>query len=420
MTGLTELGRIVSKYSVLQCVSFNECSNLEGIVLPNTLKDIGASAFEKCSKITSITIPDSVTYIGEGAFEGCSKIKTITISSSAAIIGKGAFSGCVALEEITLPFGRRSYSDMGYGAGCFYEADLFGYVFGSNSYVGAVSTSQYYSDRIYNVGRTELKKTHVTYYLPPFLKKVTITGRGGVIANGCFRNCKNLTDLIIGSGVVGIGNNVFEGCTNLSRLTINNGVVSIGDEAFSGCSNLTSIMIPHSVADIGCSAFDGCTGLVNADYNGTLAQWCKIKFSKSDSNPFGITKKFCIQGKEITNLDIPYGVESINSSVFCNCEGVTSVKIPDSVKSIGESAFFGCTGLSSVRIPGNVTKIDASAFSGCSSLTSVFFSDTSGWYCSGNSNYTDGAAIDSATLADPGTAATYLKDAYRGTYWYKL
>lgn len=50
------------------------------------------------------------------------------------------------------------------------------------------------------------------------------------------------------------------------------------------------------------------------------------------------------------------------------------------------------------------------AFAGCSSLTGVTFENTSGWTAGGTS-------LSSADLADPSTAAEYLKEIYNDSEW---
>lgn len=58
---------------------------------------------------------------------------------------------------------------------------------------------------------------------------------------------------------------------------------------------------------------------------------------------------------------LTYSVTSIGSWAFLNCD-VTSVEIPNSVTSIEYGAFSGCDGLTSVEIPNSVTSIEYSAF----------------------------------------------------------
>lgn len=66
-----------------------------------------------------------------------------------------------------------------------------------------------------------------------------------------------------------------------------------------------------------------------------------------------------------------YRVDSIDSYVFQNCDGLTSVIIPEGMSVIGEGTFKNCIGLNSIHIPESVTSIENGAFDGCSSLTSV-------------------------------------------------
>ena len=50
----------------------------EKVTIPNSVKEIGASAFSDCSSLTEITIPKGVTTIGYYVLAGCNKLKNIT------------------------------------------------------------------------------------------------------------------------------------------------------------------------------------------------------------------------------------------------------------------------------------------------------------------------------------------------------
>lgn len=95
-TGLTEITG--SKSSSI----FNQCIYLKSLILPNSLKTIGAYAFSSC-KFVSITIPSSVTTIGTGAFCYCSEITSIEIGTGVITIGANAFDSCVYLTSVTIP-----------------------------------------------------------------------------------------------------------------------------------------------------------------------------------------------------------------------------------------------------------------------------------------------------------------------------
>ena len=229
--------------------------------------------------------------------------------------------------------------------------------------------------------------------------------------------------------VTSIFQSAFEGCTRLISVNIPNSVIDIGWYAFEGCTGLTSVTIPNSVAYIGEDAFAYCP-LIRVNIT-DLASWCRITIYPSwwgfypycCSNPHGY---LFLNGTEVTNLDIPNSISTINSYVFYGykltsvnipnsvnfigeaafaaCNGLTSLTvasgnttfdsrsdcngiihtttntlivgckntvIPNSVSRIGDRAFFGCTGLTNVSIPDSVTKIENLAFYGCNGLNSV-------------------------------------------------
>ena len=69
---------------------FQGCSNLETIVIPNSVTIIDDCAFANCSSLSSITIGNGVTCIGEKAFKGCTKLTSVTIPSNVKHIGNYA------------------------------------------------------------------------------------------------------------------------------------------------------------------------------------------------------------------------------------------------------------------------------------------------------------------------------------------
>ena len=74
---------------------FNNCANLQNIILPDSVTEISGYAFADCYSLTSVTIPDSVTSIGDYAFYDCSSLTSITIPDSVTSIGKNVFEDCI-------------------------------------------------------------------------------------------------------------------------------------------------------------------------------------------------------------------------------------------------------------------------------------------------------------------------------------
>lgn len=70
-----------------------------------------------------------------------------------------------------------------------------------------------------------------------------------VIADGAFRDCKNVKEVAIQNGITTIGESCFEGCESLEKITIPETVTEIGAYAFSNCNeNLTIYCYEDSYA----------------------------------------------------------------------------------------------------------------------------------------------------------------------------
>lgn len=71
--------------------TFNGCSSLKTITLPDTLQHIGALAFYDCANLCSITIPKNVKNIEYCSFARCPNLKEVTIPADLNDIGWRAF-----------------------------------------------------------------------------------------------------------------------------------------------------------------------------------------------------------------------------------------------------------------------------------------------------------------------------------------
>ncbi len=60
-----------------------------------------SGTFENCTSLQKIDLPERVTFIPKGAFEGCTSLTEIGFSYCMDHISPGAFDGCTALKKIT-------------------------------------------------------------------------------------------------------------------------------------------------------------------------------------------------------------------------------------------------------------------------------------------------------------------------------
>ena len=247
---------LVYNYSELETI--NDVYNLHSSLQFTTANGgwaVSANANSKNNLAGDIVLPSEyqgqpVTTIPEGAFADCSGITSITVPDSVTSIGGGAFSGCIKLQSMTLPFVGADRAASG-------KTGLFGYIFGSGSYSGGTSVSQYWA----NYDRS-------SYYIPNQLREVTITD-AVQLSYGAFYNCSMLTAINLNGEIIGASDKVFMNCSGITSIYLP-GISVISESMFEGCSSLTTFEINESVTNIGESAFKGCISLsaVNSTVEG--------------------------------------------------------------------------------------------------------------------------------------------------------
>lgn len=101
-TALTSVVFEGDNLSKINLNTFNGCSALSSIELPESLEKIEYNAFDDCSALKSIVIPDKVTYIGEGAFCQCTGLQEAYIGDGVTEIAAKAFAECTALKTVVI------------------------------------------------------------------------------------------------------------------------------------------------------------------------------------------------------------------------------------------------------------------------------------------------------------------------------
>ena len=121
----------------------------------------------------------------------------------------------------------------------------------------------------------------------------------------------------------------------------------------------------------------------------------------------------------IKTVTVEDGVDKIGAYAFNACKAMESVTVGDSIESIGAYAFSHSPKLTEVTLGSSLKKIEGRAFFKCTSLTKVTFKGTTDWWIGGASHSTTGADLVAEELADPTTAALYLKTTYVEKYWFR-
>ena len=354
-TSLKEV--IITKSNNIGNYTFYQCTNLETIIIPNTVTSIGNEAFYNCTNLTSVTIPNSVTSIGENAFSAESNISPlitnlyindiiqwykINFANETAnpmwrttnVYYKDSDDNYSLLKNLVIPndIGEKikQYTFINYDFTSITISDnteisINAFSNGScKKLIFADNSKNLYCNFIGSDGSISTKilfEKSVEEIIIPF----SITN----IRVSDLNNCIKLKNIIVDSknekyssedGVLFYNGNVglelvrYPICNEMINYNIPNGVVVIGNSAFESCKSLKSVTIPNSVVNILSNAF----------------RYCYL----------------------LKSIDIPKKVKYIYNYTFQGCEELKEITITNNIISIAEYAFDGCESLSIVYYKG--------------------------------------------------------------------
>ena len=185
--------------------AFGNCTSLERIVVPNTVKTIKAGAFGTCFGLTTVTLSEGLEEIGDEAFEFCESLEEIVIPNTVKAIHRLAFSMCMGLTNVTLGEGLEEIGDMAF-ENCALQRIV----------------------------------------IPPSVKAIN---------QYAFCGCSWLTAVTLSDGLEEIGDAAFGYCALLQRIVIPSTVREIHDRSFRRCSSLTNVIFSDEIEEfVSCEA----------------------------------------------------------------------------------------------------------------------------------------------------------------------
>lgn len=438
--GITEI-TVPDSVKSIGSGAFCGCSGMENVTLPQGLTAIADELFSGCAGLTEVNIPQSVTAIGENAFKGCKALAVTSIPDGVKTIGKEAFASCAAVEELTIPASIESIGKNAFD-GTSIEALVFdgtkarwtqiggetsgidiekirhscdkGSAWLSNggehwhecSWCGKVSDKAAHEDegdgtcKVCGAGLTDVLAEGTISGLNWSLARsgvLTISGSGELLElanDGTSVPWKKHSDIIIEvvikSGVTGVGSGAFTGCTALKKVSISDTVKKLDLNAFSGCTALEAFAVEdgnEAYASVDGVLFNpGKTLLISCPVGKTGAYTVPETVTEVEKSAFAASGVESVSMSDAVNAVgegafsncsklksavLPKGLKELKKSLFSGCSALEAISIPDSVKTLGEGVFSGCAALKEVKIPGEVTVIPKNAFSGCAALESV-------------------------------------------------
>jgi hypothetical protein len=132
------------------------------------------------------------------------------------------------------------------------------------------------------------------------------------IAGRAFEHNPALAEIIIPDSVFRMGMRAFAFSPKLAKVTLSNNLAAIPPRAFYECAALQEMVIPDSVTTVSENAFSDCTAL-----------------------------KMVTLGRRLMSLE---------NSAFSGCSALAEIVIPESVSVIEENVFAGCRSLVNIRV----------------------------------------------------------------------
>lgn len=289
--------------------AFSNCSGLESVYIPETVKSIGRSAFKGCSKLSSVSIEgEGLETIGNQAFMECSSLTEITIPRSVTAIYQNVFSGCIRLENVTLPetityIGSGAFQDCGQLQSIVLPEQLMS--IGENAFNGCTG-----------------------------LTSVTLNDGLQRIDAYAFSGCNRLPEITIPENVTSIASYAFYHCTNLARVYIKGQIRSVNSSTFGDCPTLSAIVLPATLDQIVDNAFSGSNALERVILFGAPAEFTQpdaTASTKTINDIFGTDAKFYVP----SSLEVQYneGITKWNS-VPLRIYSFSMTVSPDEVQSL--------------------------------------------------------------------------------------
>ena len=258
MPNLKNLDIAEVNITALPIQAFYKSTNVENLILPNTLITIGEEMFYQ-SKLKTVVIPANATTIGNSAFEQCASLISIDIPANVETIGTAVFWGCSSLTTVTFEKGSQ-LKTIGGGSSSYYGAFSYCTALTSIEIPASVETIEAAAFK----GCSSLAT--VTFEKGSQLKTI---GGGGSSYYGAFGQLKNLmtVDMSACTQVKTIGESAFDGDSELRLFKIGTETPpTCGRDAFSGINPYSVLKVPSGCADAykaksGWNNFASITGL---------------------------------------------------------------------------------------------------------------------------------------------------------------
>lgn len=332
--------------------AFQDCVNLNGVVLNKGLTSLGNFAFKGCESLTSIKLPSKIVKIGSSVFSGCSSLKNVTFEGNVTEIGSSAFEKTTALTSITIPstvtkINGSAFADSGLTKVVIPKSVTV--IGGTNAY----DQNNYTDEEFAN-------------------------------SSGAFARCLNLTEVVVeAGGAAEIGASTFNGCSKLTTVTLGEGLKGIGSGIFANTA-ISSITIPKSTTAIGLFAFANCDKLetINVTTGNTVFESVNgVLYFKQSKSPLAETGEKALHTYPAGKKDKEFTVTTADTALgaFSGNDYLEKVTLPAMFQDRYTYCSKPTTTASQTRSMSQYTGYNVATFERCSALKTVIYQGSIGY-----------------------------------------
>lgn len=386
--------------SIIAQASFMGHSEIEQIILPESITQISKFAFAECHGIREITIGKNVCEISDDAFDGCSSLsafyvdkenpffksvdgviysrdgKTLIrvpscyqgndvfiIPDGVEIVAVNAFNRVMGIRNIIIP---DSVKEIGYKALCYCD-DLeeikigasiksIGYCALSNArslkrIIVDEGNKNYTTDNnaLYSYDKKTLIQLPCASMVTDFAIKSTVTA----IEDRAFSNHKHLTQISSESpffkSVDGVLFNAsmdtllaYPTKRKVKTYIVPEGVNEISGSAFQGCSEIDEVVLGKSLKKIARHGFESSTvSIITGGEGLEHIGWCSFSLCNN------------LRNLDFSKTRLSY----VNGGAFSFCASLERIILPSTVNRIIRWAFMGCNSLKSIEFTGDISHL---------------------------------------------------------------
>lgn len=373
--------------------AFKGVTNITSVYLDYGIGIIGDYAFQNATNVKTIHVPSSVVTVGQYAFQGIKSFEISFAGWTPPTFGPLAIFQTTGypVSIIINPGVNKSAYCLALNAGnCSYNVENvkegLAYDFMIDDVYLTVTDATTSTPEATVVGfnptssHTNFTLKDVTTSVNPYRHRIVAINKHAAYNDNKIKSL-NLSQLRL---LKTLDEEALYNCTALDSLNLGTHIEEIHSRAIS--SNIKNLFIPQSVTVFFSDAIYNNPRLeriIVDEQNTRLSSYHGVLYNKSQETLYRVPQAAVTVSSNgtqstitsISDLDTNIwspNLKTIRTHSFWFCNNLTSVEIPYSVSSIEQLAFSNCANLESCRIPSSVDKFIGLPFEACPNMKDIW------------------------------------------------